>query len=385
TAVDQLVDAPRDRSCFAAAPVHIRLSVRGLVGDEQLDGVAKDRVREFAGRRKRLELVAEVAAEEVVDDAEHLRPRAVVHRQRQDAVLGLRAPFAEHLHVRMAEAVDRLELVADEEPLAGVRDQVDQLALQPVRVLELVDHDRAEAELLALADRVVVAQQVACAQLQVLEVERGLAVLRLLVGGGEPGEQDLQQLAVSGGELVERGLLDALARLLVRGGALAATTEVAEIEQLLRSEVVVEHELLAETARSLSELVDALAETAPLAQLEDEVASRGAQRLVHPGQHAAQPVSPVDGEQPEARRIVAGAEVRQGRLERFASQHAPLALVEHPETRVDARGEGMRTQEPMAEAVDRRDPGAVERAREVGPPALDEPGADAAAPLARRP
>jgi hypothetical protein len=35
------------------------------------------------------------------------------------------------------------------------RDQVDQLALQTVRVLELVDHDRAEAELLACAHVVV--------------------------------------------------------------------------------------------------------------------------------------------------------------------------------------------------------------------------------------
>src|SRR5262249_59154649 len=35
-----------------------------------------------------------------------------------------------------------------------------------------------------------------------------------------------------------------------------------------------------------------------------------------------------------------------------------------------------------AEAVEGRDPGAVERAREAGPPPLDEPGADAAAQLA---
>ena len=73
-----------------------------------------------------------------------------------------RAALAEDLHVGVAEAVDRLELVADEEPLrVGPGQQVDQLALEPVRVLELVDHDRAEAQPLALAQRLVVAQQVA--------------------------------------------------------------------------------------------------------------------------------------------------------------------------------------------------------------------------------
>ena len=68
----------------------------------------------------------------------------------------------------MAEPVDRLELVPDEEPLVVARtagDQVDELALQPVGVLELVDHDRPEAELLALADRLVVTQQIARAEL----------------------------------------------------------------------------------------------------------------------------------------------------------------------------------------------------------------------------
>src|SRR5262249_40288909 len=64
-AVDQLADAARDRPRFASAPVHPRLGIRGLVGDDQLDRVAEDRVRELARRRQRLELVAEVAAEEM--------------------------------------------------------------------------------------------------------------------------------------------------------------------------------------------------------------------------------------------------------------------------------------------------------------------------------
>src|SRR4051794_4999271 len=101
--------------------------------------------------------------------------------------------LAEHGDVGVPEAVDRLKLVADEEELRrraphlgfpgrrwsrlcrvwrrqpGARDQVDELALEPIRVLELVDHDRAEAQLLALADRVIVPQEVARRELQVLE------------------------------------------------------------------------------------------------------------------------------------------------------------------------------------------------------------------------
>ena len=131
----------------------------------------------------------------------------------------------------MAEAVDRLELVADEEALTGLaRDQVDQLALEPVRVLELVDHDCTEAELLPLADRGVVAQEIARAELEVLEVERRLAVLRVLIGGGESCQELLQQVAVGSGELVEGRLLDLLARLLVARRARAAQSQAAQVE-----------------------------------------------------------------------------------------------------------------------------------------------------------
>ena len=125
----------------------------------------------------------------------------------------------------MAEAVDRLELVADEEALVipqPAGKQIDQLALQPVRVLELVDHDRPEPQLLFLANRGVVSQEIACAELQVLEVERRFAILCLLVRSCEAGEQLLQKVAVRSGELVERRLLEELARLLVGCGPLAA-------------------------------------------------------------------------------------------------------------------------------------------------------------------
>ena len=157
---------------------------------------------------ERLELVAELAGEELVHDGEHLRPRAVVLRQRQNLRRG-RAAVAEHLHVRVPEAVDRLELVADEEHVSVRRDEVDQLALEAVRVLELVHHHRAETQLLAPADVLVRPQQVARAQLQVLEVEHRLAVLRGLVLRREAVEQILEEHAVARGDVVERRLLDA--------------------------------------------------------------------------------------------------------------------------------------------------------------------------------
>src|SRR5581483_1495039 len=113
----------------------------------------------------------------------------------------------------------------------ALRQQIHQLALEPVRVLELVDHDRAEAELLSLADLRMARKQVAGGQLEVLEVERRLPLLRGRVRAVEAAEELLEQLAVARGDRVERGLLDPLSRLLVRCRALAAAAEGGQIEQ----------------------------------------------------------------------------------------------------------------------------------------------------------
>ena len=169
------------------APVHWSAGVAGLVGDEKLDRRAEDRVGEPPGRLERLEALPELAREEVVDRGEDLGARAVVLGEREDAA-GLLPPLAEDLDVGVAEAVDGLELVADEEELLVLRalgEQVDDLALEPVRVLELVDHDRAEPPALPLPDPGVVPQEVAGSELEVLEVERRLAVLRRAVGAAE--------------------------------------------------------------------------------------------------------------------------------------------------------------------------------------------------------
>ena len=216
------------------APVQAGPGVRRLVGHEQLDRRPEDRVRELARGGEGLELLPELGAEEMVDDGEQLRPRAVVARQRQQR-LRLRAALAEYLHVGMAEAVDRLELVADEEPLRiGPGEEIDELALEPVRVLELVDHDRTEAELLALTQRLVVTEEVARTQLQVLEVERRLAVLGGGVRVGEAEQELLQQFAVVERQCVERSLLHGPASLLEARAALGAHAQAAEIEQALR-------------------------------------------------------------------------------------------------------------------------------------------------------
>ena len=78
--------------------------------------MTEDGVRELGRAGELLELTAEVRAEELVDRGEHLGARPVVERERERLVDSL-APLAEDLHVGVAEAVDRLELVADEEQL----------------------------------------------------------------------------------------------------------------------------------------------------------------------------------------------------------------------------------------------------------------------------
>jgi hypothetical protein len=93
-----------------------------------------------------------------------------------------------------------------------VRHEIDELALQAVGVLELVDHDHAEPHLRRRPHRGVVAQQVASRELQILEVDRGLASLRRRVLGAESLEELLQQIAVERRQLLERRALGARAR-----------------------------------------------------------------------------------------------------------------------------------------------------------------------------
>jgi hypothetical protein len=182
-----------------------------LVGDEQLDRMAENRIGELRRRRQRLEVVSERVGEEMVDRVEDLRARPIVLCQREQA-WRLRASLTEDLEVGMPEPVDRLELVADREHLGEIRmrNEVDHLALEPVRVLELVDHDHAEPEPGRFANVLVVAKQIAGGELEILEVDDRLSSLRRAVLHTEALEKLLQQIAIVRSELLERDPLAAL-------------------------------------------------------------------------------------------------------------------------------------------------------------------------------
>ena len=114
-----------------------------------------------------------------------------------------------------------------------------------------------------------------------------------------------------------------------------------------------------------AELLDPGVQPRPLGHFQHEVAAGRAERLVDAGQHPPQPARAVRGEQADPLRIGGRAELLQRGVERLAGEDSRLVLVEHAEDRVDRGLERMRLQEPVAEAVDGRDPGAVELAREV--------------------
>ena len=253
----------------------------------------------------------------MVDHLQHLGARAVVLGERKHPARGL-AALAEDLDVGVPEAVDRLELVADEEEILG-RQQIDELALEPIGVLELVDEDRPEAPALSLPDRRVVAQEVAGRQLEVLEVERGLGRLRCGVRVGEAAEEVLEQRTVSRRQLVERGLLDRDAGLLVARETVtraAARRDVREVEQTIGRRWMLEQLERPGRARAglvrlleprgvvddapsrLTQLLDPRLEAGPLGDLEHELTAGGAERLVDAGQHPPQPAGAVGREQP---------------------------------------------------------------------------------------
>src|SRR5204863_8817684 len=133
--------------------------------------------------------------------------------------------------------------------------------------------------------RLVVAEEVARGELEILEVDGGLPLLRGAVTGLEAFEQLLEQVAIAGGDGVERRLLDAPARLLVRGGAVAAGREVAQVEQPIRLAAAVEESeqarrvrplrlgrgrVVGQATRRLGELRDSQVERRGLAELERE-------------------------------------------------------------------------------------------------------------------
>jgi len=168
------------------------------------------------------------------------------------------------------EPVDRLEGVADrEQVLAG--DRLDELELDGIGVLELVDHDLREALGVPAAQLAVGGEQVAGQELEVLEVERRLAVLLLCIGRRKALEQLLEQITVAPSGLIERRLLDSLARLFVDDSAVAADTETGEVDEPVGPRVALQQleqlggGLVVDGARGLAQLLHALGQLRAIA------------------------------------------------------------------------------------------------------------------------
>ena len=137
--------------------------------------------------------------------------------------------------------------------------------------------------------------------------------------------------------------------------------------------------LVERCACRVPKLLNPRLEPGPLGHLERELPPGRAERLVDARQHAAQTPRAVRSEQPDPLGILRRAELLQREVERLARDHARLVLVEHAEVRVDRSLERMRLQQPVAEPVNRRDPGTVQLTREVVPVELGEAAADSCA------
>ena len=165
--------------------------------------------------------------EHAVHEAQDGGPRAEVLRRgaarRRRPALRLAHQLAEQAHLGAPEAVDRLLGVAHHHERAGAvaGEEPRHLDLQRVGVLELVDHQEAEAPLEPRAHARVVAQRVARLQQQVEEVEDAALRLLALVDPHDAGERAHQAPVEVGPELGD----PARARLLRPAGDRAALGE----------------------------------------------------------------------------------------------------------------------------------------------------------------
>src|SRR6185312_1209388 len=281
----------------------------------------------------------------------------------------------------------------------SLREEVEELGLEAVRVLELVDHDRAEPLARALADLLVAAKEVARPELEIFEVERRLPCLRLLVLGGELGEELLEERAIARGELLERGGDGGLPRLDERRRPRPPSLQLRQGQQPFRQRrrgEEVERALggaalelgrpciVDEAQRGLAQLRDALVECRTGPWLEHEIPARRPKRGVDPDEHLPQAPRAVRRKQAPATGLVRRAEALERGGERLGLYDERLRLVEHPERRVDRCGEWMGSEQAPAEAVDRRHPRPVELEREVRPPTLEQAFADPRAQLTGR-
>ena len=393
------------------------------VGDEQLDGrrarrrvgVEQAQLERVVRRRgglalapghERLEALAEDRRERGVEHVQQLRRRAEVGPQAAHA-LGPqeRAALAEDADVGVAEAVDRLELVADREQVPAL-ERLEQVQLQAVGVLELVDHQQREA--LAPARPLgVVGQQRAHAELEVVEVHAGAGGLALRVLGGEAAEQAVDQdqrgarVMVGAGTAV--GLpgapvgLAGLGRERLRAGAELGRVQLAGRRHPARGE---HPRARLERAAALAH-ADALAGSRQVARSDVARAGQrrargrgplGRDRQPHLRPAAAQRVVRAEHDVAQARRIGGrevdrrAAEGGDPRLQRAVvggrGEPPGGGRLEHAEARVEAGGQRARAQHPRAEAVDRADPRGVDGAGVLVLAEVREPPPHALAQLA---
>ena len=288
------------------------------------------------------------------------------------------APLEEDADVGVAEAVDRLELVAHVELLrVGRRHQVDEVALEAVRVLELVHQDVPEALAHGGAHRLVVPEQVAGAQLEVGEVERSLGVLGRGVGLVEAGQEVDESTVLPGGDGLEgvAGQGGAGRLVLLRAGWRMPQANGLEVDELDRvaarlAQVLQPRGALEVLGRpaaldAFQEADDRLGlglrrrqragEVGRLGARRGKPAAGGPQALVGRGEHAAQAIAAVGHEQVQGLVWLLLHGALEGLVEGLGGHDAGTRLVEHAERRVDAGGEGVLPQEAGTEAVDGRD------------------------------
>ena len=261
----------------------------------------------------------------MVHGGEHLGPRAVVERRAAAAAPPPRA-LAEHLDVGVAEAVDRLELVADEEHVlrAGpAAQQVDDVALQPVRVLELVDHDARKRS--CSASRI--ARRRAAGHVRAAAGPRSRAPTR---AASPPRTRRRTGRAAPAGarcrarraprappaEPLARASNSAARSPLARqlGGRAAARGRVPSASAVGAAATC--RSVAAGSAASAARRRCSSARRSGrrvLAELERQLAPGRAQRLVDARQHPAEPLRAVGREQPQPLRLAAGTERRSAR------------------------------------------------------------------------
>ncbi len=419
--LDDRRDPRRDRARLGDARHLERLAV----GEDRLDrgsflGEEGDRL----GRPERLVRdLAPRLAEDLREDGVHVgedrrpRPEARVERHDEPArpphlVLDLEEPA----HLGVPEAVDRLLHVAHGEECVRPPHEVHDLLLEPRGVLELVDQDRLEARAHLLADVRARLEELARPLLEVAEVERRELGLPCAIDGVEASDQVLERrserarraLDVGPAEVVERRrhreplvLEESVPAHRARGGL--------DREVRPRGEgLLLDAPEPLRLVHRVRELVTSRGARARVRRERGLVAPEGAgdlllgarhARLVHlvetsrpsrppggPGRERARPraggahglVERVDAEVDprEALLVVSPADAVHDRVVGLGPlpaevglrrgerrpPHARLGeLGQDRERRVHVRLDGERPQEAPAEAVDRRDPGALER------------------------